>query len=192
MWKFLDKLPYLGLFCRFIKDKNGSKFSQIEVVRLRGGDPPSPPKAVSLTAFSQFFFNPSLKPIVYLHNIVYNYTHLCIYTQTCVTSMTFNMFQIFDTRCRFTVCTFTHICVIFHQISFIFHLGYKILFHTIEFFTVSRWVAEIASWAMEWPIGLLNRLLPLLVCSCGKESGPLHLVPACLQGPKCLAVHKFV
>ena len=58
MWKFLDKLPYLGLFCRFIKDKNGSKFSQIEVVRLRGGDPPSPPKAVSLTAFSQFFFYP--------------------------------------------------------------------------------------------------------------------------------------
>ena len=58
MWKFLDKLPYLGLFCRFIKDKNGSKFSQIEVVRLRGGDPPSPPKAVSLTAFSQFLFDP--------------------------------------------------------------------------------------------------------------------------------------
>ena len=138
------------------------------------------------------FLDNFLKPIVYLHNIVYNYTHLCIYTQTCVTSMTFNMFQIFDTRCRFTVCTFTHICVIFHQISFIFHLGYKILFHTIEFFTVSRWVAEIASWAMEWPIGLLNRLLPLLVCSCGKESGPLHLAPACLQGPKCLALHKFV
>ena len=22
-WKFLNKLPYLGLFCRFIKDKNG-------------------------------------------------------------------------------------------------------------------------------------------------------------------------
>ena len=95
------------------------------------------------------FLDNFLKPIVYLHNIVYNYTHLCIYTQTCVTSMTFNMFQIFDTRCRFTVCIFTHICVIFHQISFIFHLGYKILFHTIEFFTVSRWVAEIASWAME-------------------------------------------
>ena len=43
MWKFLDKLPYLGLFCRFIKDKNGSKFSQIEVVRLRGGGAPPPP-----------------------------------------------------------------------------------------------------------------------------------------------------
>ena len=42
MWKFLDKLPYLGLFCRFIKDKNGSKFSQIE--------------AASQTAFSQFLF----------------------------------------------------------------------------------------------------------------------------------------
>ena len=37
---FLDKLPYLGLFCRFIKDKNGSKFSQIKVVRLRGGTVP--------------------------------------------------------------------------------------------------------------------------------------------------------
>ena len=59
------------------------------------------------------------------------------------------MFQIFDTRCRFTVCTFTHICVIFHQISFIFNLVYKILFYTNDFFTVSRWVAEIASWAME-------------------------------------------
>ena len=49
-------MSYLGLFCHFIKDKNGSKFSQIEAVRLEGVDPPSPPKAVSLTAFSQFFY----------------------------------------------------------------------------------------------------------------------------------------
>ena len=38
--------------------KKGLKFSQIEVVRLRGSDPPTTPKAVSLTAFSQFFFEP--------------------------------------------------------------------------------------------------------------------------------------
>ena len=42
-----------------MQEKNGSKFSQIEAVRLRGGDPP-PPQVVSLTAFSQFFFTPSL------------------------------------------------------------------------------------------------------------------------------------
>ena len=53
---FLDKLPYLGLFCRFIKDKNGSKFSQIEVVRLRGGDPPPPPKRSAWPLFHRFFF----------------------------------------------------------------------------------------------------------------------------------------
>ena len=34
-----------------VQKKNWEK-----AVRLRGGDPPSPPKAVSLTAFSQFFF----------------------------------------------------------------------------------------------------------------------------------------
>ena len=34
----------------------GQNFHKIEAVRLEGGDPPSPPKAVSLTAFSQFFF----------------------------------------------------------------------------------------------------------------------------------------
>ena len=39
--KFLDKLPYLGLFCRFIWDNNWSTFSQIEAVRL-GVDPPPP------------------------------------------------------------------------------------------------------------------------------------------------------
>ena len=42
LYKILDKLSYLGLFCHFKEEKNGSKFSQIEVV--------------SLTAFSQFFF----------------------------------------------------------------------------------------------------------------------------------------
>ena len=36
-----NNVLYLGLFCRFIQEKNGSKFSQIEAVRLRGGDPPS-------------------------------------------------------------------------------------------------------------------------------------------------------
>ena len=36
------------------------KFSQIVSVKLEGGDPPIPPKAVSLTAFSQVFFTPSL------------------------------------------------------------------------------------------------------------------------------------
>ena len=35
--EIINKLPYLGLFCHFIKGKNGSKFSQIEVVRLGGG-----------------------------------------------------------------------------------------------------------------------------------------------------------
>ena len=50
MWKFLDKLSYLGLFCHFIKDKMGQNFHKIEAVRLEGGDPPSPPQAVSLTA----------------------------------------------------------------------------------------------------------------------------------------------
>ena len=53
-------LSYLGLFCHFIMDKMGQNFHKIEAVRLEGVDPPSPPKAVSLTAFSQFFFNPSL------------------------------------------------------------------------------------------------------------------------------------
>ena len=38
--------------------KIGPKFSQIVSVRLEGGDPP--PKAVSLTAFSQFFLTPPL------------------------------------------------------------------------------------------------------------------------------------
>ena len=44
--------------------KIGPKFSQIVSVRLEGGDPPS--KAVSLTAFSVFFFkNPGhgIRPI---------------------------------------------------------------------------------------------------------------------------------
>ena len=50
MWKILDKLSYLGLFCHFIKDKMGQNFHKIEAVRLDGGDPPSPPQAVSLTA----------------------------------------------------------------------------------------------------------------------------------------------
>ena len=44
MWNFFDKLQYLGLFCRFIQEKNGSTFSQIEAVRLGGGWPPLPPK----------------------------------------------------------------------------------------------------------------------------------------------------
>ena len=48
--KFLDKLSYLGLFCHFIKEQNGSKFSQIVSVRRRGGA-----LSVSLTAFSHFF-----------------------------------------------------------------------------------------------------------------------------------------
>ena len=43
--QFLDKLPYLGLFCRFIEDRNGSKFSQM----------------ARLGVFP-IFFNSSLKP----------------------------------------------------------------------------------------------------------------------------------
>ena len=50
MWKFFDKLSYLGLFCHFIKDKMGQNFHKIEAVRLDGGGPPPPPQAVSLTA----------------------------------------------------------------------------------------------------------------------------------------------
>ena len=41
----------------------GQNFHKIEAVRLEGGDPPSPPKAVSLTAFSQFFFEPFPKHV---------------------------------------------------------------------------------------------------------------------------------
>ena len=52
--KFLDILSYLGLFCHFIMDKMGQNFHKIEAVRLEGGDPPP---AVSLTAFSRFFFD---------------------------------------------------------------------------------------------------------------------------------------
>ena len=35
----------------------GKNFHKIEAVRLKGGDPPSPPQAVSLTAFFPFFFD---------------------------------------------------------------------------------------------------------------------------------------
>ena len=55
---FPNKLTYFDLFYHFIMGKKGLTFSQIVLVRLEGGDPP--PKAVSLTAFSQFFFTPSL------------------------------------------------------------------------------------------------------------------------------------
>ena len=51
--KFLGKLPYLGLFCHFIKDKMGQNFSHNRSGQARGG---WPPQAVSLTAFSPFFF----------------------------------------------------------------------------------------------------------------------------------------
>ena len=40
--------------------KIGPKFSQIVSIRLEGG---TPPKAVSLTAFSQFFLTASLRSI---------------------------------------------------------------------------------------------------------------------------------
>ena len=53
--KKINKLSYLGLFSHFIKDKMGQNFHKIEAVRLEGGDPPSPPQAVSLTAFFPFF-----------------------------------------------------------------------------------------------------------------------------------------
>ena len=45
-------------------DKMGQNFHKIEAVRLEGGDPPSPPKAVSLTAFFPFFFITSLRGII--------------------------------------------------------------------------------------------------------------------------------
>ena len=47
--------------------KKGLKFSQMVLVRLEGGDPP--PKAVSLTTFSQFFFNPSLNQKIYRKSV---------------------------------------------------------------------------------------------------------------------------
>ena len=37
MFKILDKLSYLGLFCHFVKDKMGQNFHKIEAVRLEGG-----------------------------------------------------------------------------------------------------------------------------------------------------------
>ena len=43
MWKILDKLSYLGLFCHFIRVKMSQNFHKIEAVRLEGCDPPSPP-----------------------------------------------------------------------------------------------------------------------------------------------------
>ena len=56
---FLNKLSYLGLFYHFIKDKNGSKFSQIEAARLKGW-PPSPPQSGQPDRFFLVFFTPSL------------------------------------------------------------------------------------------------------------------------------------
>ena len=53
MWKILDKLSYLGLFCHFIKDKMGQNFHKIEAVRLVGGDPP---KRSAWPLFTSFFF----------------------------------------------------------------------------------------------------------------------------------------
>ena len=43
MWKFFDKLSYLGLFCHFIKEKMGQNFHKIEAVRLEGGGCSCPP-----------------------------------------------------------------------------------------------------------------------------------------------------
>ena len=39
MWKFFDKLSYLGLFCHFIKEKMGQNFHKIEAVRRSSGQP---------------------------------------------------------------------------------------------------------------------------------------------------------
>ena len=50
-------------------DKMGQHFHKIEAVRLEGGDPPSPPQAVSLTAFFPFFFTPSLRILIKIAQI---------------------------------------------------------------------------------------------------------------------------
>ena len=58
--KISRQVAIFGVILSFYKGQKWVKIFTNRSGQAEGGDPPIPPKAVSLTAFSQFFFNPSL------------------------------------------------------------------------------------------------------------------------------------